>query len=234
MRRPFRKITVVLAAGLVLGLVTLPFWLGGALSVAGFYKDISDFIASVEKTETLVFAVDPTKNAGINTLPAQVLIARPRNVGDAVISGVEFSYSDRLSNGLGLTTNLTLVDASVDNNGKKQLPQGVSKVSYSVSPFYEHGPFEIHFNWTWRSKHNTTSNISIGTAAAVDGQQQGAADFGTLDFGASYQFSEPVQIFIKGVNLTAERQAAFVGKDDVFLQAQSYGRTLNLGVKVAY
>lgn len=206
----------------------------GALSVSGFHKDISNFIASVEHTETLVFAVDPSKNNGISTLPADLLIARPRNVGDATISGVEFSYSDRLSNGLGLSTNLTLVDASVDNNGTKQLPQGVSDVTYSVSPFYENGPFEIHFSWTWRSKQNTTANISIGTAAAVDGQQQGAADFGTLDFGASYQLNDPVQFFVKGVNLTAERQAAFIGRDDQFMQAQSYGRTINLGVKVVY
>lgn len=204
----------------------------GALSISGFHKDIKDFIASVENIETLAFAVDPAKNGGVTTLPVDVLIARPRNVGDATVTGFELAYSDRLQNGLGLSSNLTFVKASVDNNGTEQQLQGVSDFSYTITPFYEQGPFEIHFNWTWRSKHNTSSNISIGTAAAVAGQQYGADGFGTLDFGASWKLNDYTEFFAEGVNLTEERQAAFVGKDDVFLQAHSYGRTFNLGVKV--
>jgi iron complex outermembrane recepter protein len=206
----------------------------GALSVSVFHKEIEDFIASVENVETLVFAVDPVKNKGVTNLPANILIARPRNVGDATVTGLELGYIDRLDMGLGLSSNITFVDASVDNNGKEQELQGVSDFSYSLTPFFESGPFEIHFSWTWRSEHNTSSNISIGTTAATDGQQFGADDFGSLDFGASYQFNDNAQVFIEGINITEERQAAFVGNDDVFLQAHSYGRTVNLGVKASF
>ena len=209
----------------------------GAFSFAGFYKEVTDFIASGEGVETLAFAVhDGT------TVPVDVLISRPQNVGDGTIAGVELGYSGRTDSGLGLSTSLTFVKASVDNKGVEQQLQGVSEKSYSITPFFERGPFELHVSWTWRSDHFTNSNISIGTSAAVAGARVSAADFGTLDFGGSYQIHDKIQIFAEGINVTNERQAAFVGAeiDSVsplqrrFLQAQSYGASYNLGVKVIF
>jgi TonB-dependent receptor len=201
----------------------------GAFSFAGFYKDVSDFISSGEGVETLAFPV-----SGGSTLPVDVLIARPQNVGDGTIAGVEFGYSGRLESGLGLSASVTFVKASVDNGGIEQELQGVSEKSYSITPFFERGPFELYVSWTWRSEHYTNSNISIGTSAAVAGAQISADDFGTLDFGASYQVADRIEIFAEGINVTDERQAAFVGSQRLFLQAQSYGPSYNLGVKAVF
>ena len=199
----------------------------GAFSFAGFYKEVSDFISSGEGVETLAFPVSDG-----STLPVDVLIARPQNVGDGNLAGVEFGYSGRMESGLGLSASVTFVKASVNNDGIEQELQGVSEKSYSITPYFERGPFELHVSWTWRSEHYTNSNISIGTSAAVAGAQISADDFGTLDFGGSYQVVDRIEIFAEGINVTDERQAAFVGSQRLFLQAQSYGPSYNLGVKV--
>jgi TonB-dependent receptor len=201
----------------------------GAFSFAGFYKDVSDFISSGEGVETLAFPVSDG-----STLPVDVLIARPQNVGDGNIAGVEFGYSGRMESGLGLSASVTFVKASVDNNGIEQELQGVSEKSYSITPFFERGPFELHVSWTWRSEHYTNSNISIGTSAAVAGDQISADAFGTLDFGGSYQLTDRFEVFAEGINVTNERQVAIVGSQRLFLQAHSYGPSYNLGVKAIF
>ena len=205
----------------------------GAVTVSGFYKDISDFIGSSSGVETLLFPVDPALGEG-TTLPVDFLISRAENLGDATITGVELSYTDRLENGFGWASSITFVNASLDNRGTTQELQGVSDVSYTISPFFEHERFEAHLNWTWRSAHNTNSNATIGSDAANNGFSPVNDDFGQLDFGASYQINDNFQVFVEGVNLTEERQASFINNETLFRQAQAYGRSFNFGIKGSF
>lgn len=206
----------------------------GVLSISTFYKNISDFIQPSENIETLLFALDPALNQG-TTLPLDILVARPTNVGDANITGFELGYTDRLSSGLGIATSITFLKASVEEeDGTESELQGVSDVNYSIGTFFERGPFEINVNWTWRSKYSTNSNASIGTAAANSGDQPVNDSFGTLDLGASYQITNNFQVFVEGTNLTDEKQGSFLTSDNVFRQAQAYGTSYNLGLKINF
>lgn len=81
----------------------------GAFTVAAFYKDVSDYIASDFETRTLAFAV----NDG-STLPVDVLVATPTNVGDASISGIEFGYTNKLDFGLGVTATATFATSKLE------------------------------------------------------------------------------------------------------------------------
>ncbi len=65
------------------------------LTVAAFHKDISDHFASDFETRRLALAVRDG-----STLPVDVLVATPTNVGDAAISGIEFGYTNKLPFGI--------------------------------------------------------------------------------------------------------------------------------------
>ncbi|MET1754167.1 TonB-dependent receptor [Novosphingobium sp. RD2P27] len=160
----------------------------GAFTVAAFHKDISNYIASDFETRTLAFAV-----ADGSTLPVDVLVATPTNVGDATITGIEFGYTNKLPFGLGVTATATFATSKLEldlsNVGVQTAGiQGVSGVSYSITPFFERGPLEINVSYTYRSNCMTDAGANVTSLPSpqdvVAFYQKG---FGIVDIGASYQ-----------------------------------------------
>jgi iron complex outermembrane receptor protein len=125
-----------------------------------FHKDISDFIGGIARPETVLFATQ----AGA-TLTADLLITRPQNIGDATISGVEFGGSYKLDSASASppAPPSRTPKPTIQRHAGQRQPQackGVSDTSYSISPFFERGPFEIHFSYTYRSDFTANGNIS--------------------------------------------------------------------------
>lgn len=207
----------------------------GALYGAVFKKDISNFIGGVARSEQILFATQ----AG-QTLTADLLITRPQNIGDASVEGIEFGGSYRLDWGLGLAASATFTDSSAEVEATPGVLidaglQGVSDTSLSFSPFFERGPFEVHFSYTYRSDFTANGNITPGSNAVIDENSAIVADgFGTLDFGASWQVNDTFQIFAEGTNITDERQAVYQGSEVRPFQVQEYGRSFNLGLRATF
>lgn len=207
----------------------------GAFTVAAFYKDVSDYIAADFETRVLAFAV----NNG-STLPVNILVATPTNVGDAAISGVEFGYTNRLPFGLGITATATFSTTKLELNRSDIGVQtagimGVSDVSYSITPFFESGPFEINASYTYRSEYITdagavvTSRPTPGDVVAF--YQDG---FGILDIGASFQLRPKVELFVQGINVLDQRQVSYAGTRAEFSEIHTFGRTVNFGVRAQF
>ncbi|MGV3579082.1 TonB-dependent receptor [Brevundimonas sp.] len=207
----------------------------GALYGAVFKKDISDFIGGIARTEQILFATQ----AG-QTLTADLLITRPQNIGDATVEGIEFGGSYKMDWGLGIAASATFTDSSADveatpGNVITAGLQGVSDTSYSISPFFEKGPFEVHFSYTYRSDFTANGNITPGSNAVIDENSAIVADgFGTLDFGASFQVNDTFQIFVEGTNITDERQAVYQGNETRPFQVHEYGPSYNLGLRATF
>jgi iron complex outermembrane receptor protein len=207
----------------------------GALYGAVFKKDISDFIGGIARTEQILFATQ----AG-QTLTADLLITRPQNIGDATVEGIEFGGSYKIDWGLGIAASATFTDSEAEveatpGNVITAGLQGVSDTSYSISPFFEKGPFEVHFSYTYRSDFTANGNITPGSNAVIDENSAIVADgFGTLDFGASWQVNDTFQIFVEGTNITDERQAVYQGNEDRPFQVHEYGPSYNLGLRATF
>jgi TonB-dependent receptor len=200
-----------------------------------FKKDISDFIGGIGRNEQILFATQ----AG-QTLTADLLITRPQNIGDATVEGFEIGFSYKLDWGLGLSASATFTDSSAEIEATPGVIttaglQGVSDQSFSISPFFEHGPFEVHFSYTYRSDFTANGNITPGSNAVLDENSAIVADgFGSLDFGASWQVTDNFQIFAEGTNISDERQAVYQGNEDRPFQTHEYGRSFNLGLRATF
>lgn len=207
----------------------------GAISVAAFHKDISDFIGSIARTESVVFA---TRSG--DTLTADLLITRPQNIGKASITGIEAGFSYKFPFGFGLAASATYTDSSgrIETApgvfSDAQL-QGVSDTSYSISPFFERGPFEVRLSYTFRSEFTANGNISPGSNAVTDPDAAIVADgFGTLDLGASLKFAERFEAFVEGTNILDARQAVYQGSRDQLFQLHEFGRSFNVGIRARF
>jgi TonB-dependent receptor len=207
----------------------------GALYGAVFKKDISDFIGGIARTEQILFATQTGQ-----TLTADLLITRPQNIGDASVEGFEMGASYRFDWGLGIAASATFTNSEAEIETAPGIfttagLQGVSDESFSISPFFERGPFEVHFSYTYRSDFTANGNISPGSNAVTDPLNAIVADgFGTLDFGASWQITDIFQVFAEGTNITDERQAVYQGNEDRPYQIHEYGPSYNLGLRATF
>ncbi|MET1756119.1 TonB-dependent receptor [Novosphingobium sp. RD2P27] len=207
----------------------------GAFTAAAFHKDITDYIASDFETRSLAFAV----NDG-STLPVDVLVATPTNVGSAQISGLEFGYTNKLAFGLGITATATLATTKLELNSRgagrqSASMQGVSDVSYSITPFFESGPFEFNVSYTYRSDYVTDAGALVTSLPTPDdvvsNSQKG---FGIVDVGASYQIRPNVETFVQAVNVLNQRQVSFAGTKQEFTEIHTFGRSVNWGVRAKF
>ncbi len=195
----------------------------GGFSLAAFHKVIDDYVLVVNQTERLTFAT----RVGPPVL-VDVLMSRPRNVGRATVTGLEAGYSRRWSSGLGLWASATLTDAVSHETGGGPTTdlQGVSRASYSISPFIERGPFEAHLSWTWRSPFRSIADLQGGGVSAFV-----VGEAGVLDAAASWRLAKKVSLFAEASNLTDAVDVAYDGVRSRPLQITRSGRSFGLGLK---
>jgi iron complex outermembrane receptor protein len=158
------------------------------------------------------------------TSPVDILMNTPYNGSNAAVTGVALSYIGEIKWGFGIQANATWLDqkygsfnqsqtitgTTLDDNGnpipvttseanlteKVPMPY-LSKWSYTIAPFYEHGPWQAHLSYTWRSKYSQTVSASLtnGTPPTY------TAAFGQLDGSVSYQLNKQVQIVASATNI---------------------------------
>jgi len=192
----------------------------GAVSVALFHKTIDDFIRVVAAPELLTFET----RAG-PPVQAEVLMARPRNVGRATVDGVEVSLHRRLADGLGLWASGSWTRSRIDGGGRIS---GVSDWAWSVSPFFEHGPLALNASWSWRSAFRSEADMQGGGVSAFI-----VGSAGYLDAQASLDVSRHAQVVLSATNLTDTRDLAYEVTPDRLLLG-SVGRAMTLGVRLIW
>jgi iron complex outermembrane receptor protein len=172
---------------------------------------------------TLAYCNQGVGNGGVPacpgmTSPVDILLNTPYNANNAKVKGVSLDYQGDLKWGFGLQSNVTWLDQQFgalnnkvsvtgnDSNGpitttatngamSYPLPY-LSKWSYTIAPYYEHGPWQIHLSYTWRSKYNTTA-----TNGAGGNELNYVSAFGQMDGSITYMLNKKLQITASATNI---------------------------------
>ncbi|TCV92772.1 TonB-dependent receptor [Luteibacter rhizovicinus] len=204
------------------------------LALTGFYKKIDNY-TFVDSAPERQF------NSGIfndkETFARQVAqglctpdgfctysISRPRDTGSGKVRGGSLSYQQSFwDTGFGVTASYTYAKGTLDSGGA--LPYN-SKNSYSISPYYEMGPFSARISYNWRSAYLSGGYISGAPPATTDAY----ADLGAT---LGYKLNDAISFTLSGMNLTNETYFQYLQTKDLPVAKYTTGRRYMAAVHFA-
>ncbi|SDG29437.1 TonB-dependent receptor [Dyella sp. 333MFSha] len=181
------------------------------LAVTGFLKQIDNYTVVDSANETQFnsgLVNDPTTFArqvaqGLCTADGfcTYSISRPRNTGSGKVRGGSISYQQAFwDTGFGTTASYTYAKGTLDSGGA--LPYN-SQNAYSISPYYENGPFSARVTYNWRSKYLAGGYIAGAPPATT-------ADYGDLGATLGWKLNKAVSFTLAGMNLTNEKYKQYL------------------------
>jgi TonB-dependent receptor len=181
---------------------------GGAASLAGFYKHIGDYIYDNNAQNNFVNAV--------STQQGLVEIVQPTNGGSGHVYGVEMSFRQKFQNmpapidGLGISGNVTWEQSAVMVIGSQQRAQNQPNWTANASLFYEKDGYHADLSYRYIDSYITNYGVLDGTVATnewIQPTQQVNISFG-------YDFPIGVKTNFSVQNVTNERSFfATIGKN---------------------
>ncbi len=214
---------------------------GASLSAAVFYKEIDGFIVT-ENSQVLfsslgisLSSLDASGFAGV-TPDALFTASRPVNGNTGKVRGVEFSYQQQLDfllTGLGILTNYTYADSSVDfisgDTTVEGTMPGLSKNSWNLIAYYETDAFGM------RVAVNDRSEFAEGSAIIdATGQVRTRGDAQHVDASAYYNVTDNLTLTLEGINLTDEEEFTYIGDESRSHRYIGLGRQFFAGVRWDY
>ncbi len=172
----------------------------GLLSVAGFYKNLHDYVVNGTRSETYTV----TNRESGNAAPVMFQRFLPTNGADVKLKGIEIAAQVPLNivapwaDGFGIGANATFLDAGkvALNQGGQLLPiPGVSNRTYNASAYFEKYGFGARVTYTYRSGYTNDQSSYFG-----DGDF--ASAYGQLDASLSYDVNQNVALTLDMSNLT--------------------------------
>lgn len=152
------------------------------LSAEIFYRDISSYIVTTTTQQQLTDAL--TGVSGLYT------VSSPVNATGAKVTGASLNYQQTFGYGFGLQANYTYAES--DSQDGLNLPY-LSKNTYNVIPYWEHGDWMVRVNYSYRSKYFTQIG-RLDSNIFTDEYKQ-------LDLTASYQINDWMGISFSATNL---------------------------------
>lgn len=226
---------------------------GTALVVAGFYKDLSDWVIDFS---TLIDATQQIRNAGYgafldaNPEVALATFGGPVNFADGSITGVEATLRVDLVDvtpaldGFGGSFSFTYADAEVEDQNMNPLPiPGYSETVWSGDLYYDKDGLQAKISARHRSGFLSEVQNFDGSLSGADAQSETILD---AQIGYTFEntggFLDGLGFQIEVFNLTDE---PFVTQNDLFdtggnvigafpSRHEIYGRTFNFTVKKAF
>ncbi len=152
------------------------------LAAEVFRRDISNYVVTNTIEQQLTNPI-----SGVSGVYS---ISRPINVADASATGVSLIYQQAFDNGFGINANYTYTDT--DTSTELFLPY-VSKNAYTVTPYFEKGPFSVRVNYSYRSEYYNQVGRQNASVFA-DAYKQ-------LDVIAGYQINDMLGVSFSASNL---------------------------------
>ena len=204
----------------------------GYIAVAGFRKDVQNFLVNVVQNRVFEIADRDNLFDGNPTFE----VSTQDNLEQASVEGVELSVQhifdwlpDPLS-GLGFQANATFVSSNAelqtDDLTQTFALQGLGD-SYNAVLFYELGGLEARVAWNRREKFLQTAVGFGGEPAYVQPYQQ-------WDARVSYAVTENLSVFVEGVNLTNEANQRTGRYDNQILLYEETGARYALGMRADF
>jgi len=175
------------------------------VSLAGFYKDISNVSEQVTTT--------------IQVLGLDFRRTRPENVRDDKYRGIELSGQYTFTglpaplDGLGVQANLSFVAPDA--------------TTYNVVGFYEKGPLQARIAYNYRQGYRQTEQGNRGQPVDV-------AAYGIWDASLNYALTPNVTLFAQGLNLFNEKTFLYSVYKERTITYETYGPRYALGVRANF
>lgn len=217
----------------------------GYVALAGFYKDLEDFINPndaflVDFSAFIPDFLTPEQAARLGTPLGTV--SGPTNNGDGEIFGAEFTASIPLGpyieqlDGFGLISSVSYTDSSVqlgDSSNDITVP-GLSEWVVNSTLYYERSGFQARVSHRYRDKF--LSEVFGLSATRV---QRSAKEESIIDAQIGYSFQsgplENLTVTLQGNNLTDEPFTTFEGSDErLVIDRQIFGRNFLLGASYRF
>ena len=198
----------------------------GVVSANAFYKDLTDY--------RYILKYEDTVTIGGSTFDAD--FETPINAPDGHLMGLELNWQQKFGflpgwmSGFGVFANFTVTDAEIKTaqsyGGRDTfaLP-GQSETNYNAALFYEMDGFSARLSYTKRSDY--LEEINADTADLdlwVEGREQ-------LDFTASYDFGNGVELFGEAKNLTDSAGIKYYGSRERTYEYEKFGYNVFVGVR---
>ena len=207
---------------------------GGIAQLGAFDKEFSNYVVTRS-----YFGNDPRiPTAGLN----QVQFITYGNVSSAYARGIEGAYHQQFSwlpgvfKGLGVESNVTLVDSRIEEydaatsgtgTAEYGLLPGTSRVTANLAGFYEAYGLKVRLS----GEYVSPELFSLGGSKAQDTIQDKRL---TVDFGSSYDFNSHWQVYFNAKNLTNEPLRFYMGSPSFPIQREFYDVTYEAGIKARF
>lgn len=212
----------------------------GALIVGLFRKDIESFIEQITLRgvdfKALGFNVpDINPNTGNPLKPGGEYQTAYNNTKGGYIQGIELGYTQTFDflpgiwSGLGISSSYSYTESDVERinslggEAKDIGMPGLSPSNLSATLFYDYEGFSTRLNYRYREAF-------VANQVAVETQEVFYADESVVDYQASYEFENGVEIVFQVNNLTDEPSKTYFGTEDQTGSIQYFGRQYFFGV----
>lgn len=230
------------------------------LAFAIFHKDIESYIDIESFSATRDYwTLDAN---GANVIESrEFALERPINGEGLTIQGYEISYQQELGYGFGVTANYTYADADLtQTEAQMEADQepvlfGHSEDTWNATAYYEREGLAARLSYTFRSEY--PSNHLHGANIQTSTQQAGTADlglgfgvsrgligykgdFGQLDFNASYNVTDDIEVLFQVINLGDEEILWYASRENHTpdpgrpIGAYNHGRRYAIGMNVKF
>jgi TonB-dependent receptor len=211
------------------------------VSIALFGKKLRDDITTIEENNVDIGAVGCFN--GKPCVPLLFNVIEPINGDDAKIYGIELSWQHILHNGFGMRAQFTHTWSKTIVNGQDAGQEaGVSPTTFSINPFYEHGPISLSVSWDY------SSSFVAASFTEVDGVQAIASAYSWVTATAGYDITKHIKVYVEGRNLTNSIVRTTLGGNPNVIWASgavgtssavgagytAYGRTFTAGIRFGF
>lgn len=200
----------------------------GIASVGVFDKEISNYIAASQTTQTF-----PNDGLFAGFVGAAHVYSFA-NVGKSSVRGMELNYEQRFTtlpgwlSGLGASANYTFVDSRFEiRPGEHSTLPSTSRNTVNAAVFYEAGPWNLRLGM-----YTLSRNLwAIGASAAQDVYSERRTSY---DFGGAYALNKHVSVYLNAKNLSNTPLKFAEGTSNRTIQREFYGPTYQAGVNLSY
>lgn len=214
-----------------------------AVSVTYFYKDITNFIATISESGIWDGPVDPALAAAYAEQGQVVqyqFANRKANRPGGTIQGLELGalyYFPGVMDGFGVQANYTFSDSEDKGVAPLNAPlvpepgsalEGFAKHSYNLIGFYDKDAFQARVAYNWRD------NFMDSRAGGDMGMPTYTDEYGQLDMSMSYDFTDNLTMSFEAINLTNETRLGYVGQRDRVTLVEMTGRRLQVGLRATF
>jgi len=188
------------------------------LSIAGFYKNMDDFITQGNLPEEILF----------DNSYGEFLVSRPRNNSESSLKGLELALQHTFDSGFGGQVNYTRVNPEnefdpLSDSSDTFVLEGLSD-SANIVVFYQDKKLQTRIAYNWRDEF-------LYKVAGQQGQPEYIESYGQIDISVIYTFTEYLSVIFEGINITEETRRSYSIYKERMLTLEDTGARFSLGIR---